>query len=66
APAARTPATAAALAAAARIIAAELDATPSGRFTARVLPVGRPHLATIVVDASQQRMLLIAPDGTRR
>ncbi|TFD45350.1 hypothetical protein E3T55_18955 [Cryobacterium frigoriphilum] len=59
-------AVAAALESVARIVAAELDATPSGRFTARVLPAGRPHLATIVVDAFEQRMLLIAPDGTLR
>ncbi|WP_158594736.1 sensor histidine kinase, partial [Cryobacterium melibiosiphilum] len=52
------------LAALAEIVAAELDATAQGSFTARVLPAGRSDLATIVIDAAEQRMLLIAPDGT--
>jgi hypothetical protein len=51
----------------AAVVASELDATTQGSFTARVLPAGRPYLATIViddVDGVKQRMLVIAPDGT--
>ncbi|WP_166791843.1 sensor histidine kinase [Cryobacterium frigoriphilum] len=51
----------------AAIVAGELNATMRGSFTARVLPAGRPYLATIVIDDIddvEQRMLVIAPDGT--
>ena len=50
----------------ARLVADELDALRFGRFTARVLPANRTELATIVVESSEHRMLLVAADGTVR
>lgn len=46
------------------LLATELDAVPSGRFTARLLPPGRPDLATIVIESHGHRMLSVLQDGT--
>ena len=51
------------LAAAAEIVAAQLNSLTHGRLTARVLPAGRPIIASIVVDAGDSRMLTVSPDG---
>lgn len=45
------------------LVARELDAARSGRFTARVLPEGREDLATIVVESGTHRMLVVSPGG---
>ena len=43
----------------------ELDSLDAGRLTARLLPRGRRHVATIVIDdGSHSRMLRVAADGT--
>ncbi|TFC82985.1 hypothetical protein E3T23_03395 [Cryobacterium cheniae] len=51
------------LAAAAAIVAAQLDTLTYGRLTARVLPADRPTIASIVVEAGESRMLTVTPDG---
>ena len=56
---------------AAAIVGGELDRLTHGRLTVRVLPPGRPEFATIMVetvvnDATESRLLLIARDGTVR
>jgi len=48
------------------LVAAQLDALTFGRFTARILPSERIDLATIVVEAAEHRMLVVARDGTAR
>ncbi|TDW30567.1 sensor histidine kinase [Cryobacterium psychrophilum] len=50
----------------ARLVCDELDALNFGRFTARILPSGRVDLATVVVEAVEHRMLVVARDGTAR
>ena len=45
-------------------LATELDAVPSGRFTARLLPAGRADLATIVIESDGYRMLSVLRNGT--
>lgn len=47
----------------AHAVAEELDVVRSGRFTARVLPADRPVIATIVVESTEHRMLVVTPDG---
>jgi hypothetical protein len=49
-----------------RVIATELDSVDTGAFTARLLPSDRGDRATIVIDSSSQRMLVVAADGTAR
>ncbi|WP_104193772.1 sensor histidine kinase [Cryobacterium sp. M25] len=51
------------LAAAAVIVAAQLDALTHGHLIARLLPADRPTIASIVVDAGEPRMLTVTPDG---
>jgi hypothetical protein len=51
------------LAAAAAIVAAQLDALTHGHLIARLLPADRPSIASIVVDAGEPRMLTVTPDG---
>jgi hypothetical protein len=46
------------------LLARELDAVPSGRFTARLLPAGRADLATIVIESDGHRMLSLLRNGT--
>jgi signal transduction histidine kinase len=48
----------------AKIVADELDRLASGRVTVRLLPPGRREFATIVVESSQSRLLLVSRDGT--
>jgi len=50
----------------ARLVADELDGLRFGRFTVRILPASRAELATIVVDSTEHRMLLVDVDGTAR
>ena len=45
------------------LLATELDAVPAGRFTARLLPVGRADLATIVIESDEHRMLSVQRNG---
>ncbi|GAA3875947.1 hypothetical protein GCM10022381_18290 [Leifsonia kafniensis] len=47
-------------------VAHELDRMQHGRLTARILPSGRPDIATIVVESGEQRMLIIAANGVVR
>jgi hypothetical protein len=54
------------LAQVASVVANELGSASEGRFTARLLPAGRGDVATIVVDAREQRMLMVAADGSVR
>ncbi|WP_174843128.1 hypothetical protein [Cryobacterium sp. TMT1-62] len=51
------------LAAAAAIVAAQLDSLTHGHLIARLLPADRSTIASIVVDAGEPRMLTVAPDG---
>ncbi|TFD37927.1 hypothetical protein E3T40_03705 [Cryobacterium sp. TMT1-19] len=51
------------LAAAAAIVAAQLDSLTHGHLIARLLPADRPTIASIVVDAGEPRMLTVTPDG---
>ncbi|MFT2817039.1 hypothetical protein [Leifsonia sp. A12D58] len=48
----------------AAFLAAELDAVPCGRFTARLLPAGRADLATVVIESDGHRMLSVLRNGT--
>ncbi|TFC94721.1 hypothetical protein E3T28_14610 [Cryobacterium sinapicolor] len=51
------------LAAAAAIVATQLEALTHGHLIARLLPADRPTIASIVVDAGEPRMLAVTPDG---
>jgi len=51
------------LAALARTVAEVLGTVRHGRVTVRVLPAGRPIIATLVVDSGASRMLVVGPDG---
>lgn len=54
---------------AARVAAAvadQLDSLHSGRLTARVLPADRATIASIVIEADDNRMLVVTPDGLLR
>ncbi|TFB47777.1 hypothetical protein [Cryobacterium tagatosivorans] len=51
------------LAAVAAAVAGELSVLNSGRLTARVLPADRPVIATIVVEATEHRILMVTPAG---
>lgn len=53
-----------ALPALADTVANVLDAVDAGRVTVRVLPAGRPIIATVVVDSGTSRMIVIGPHGT--
>ena len=46
------------------LLARELDAVATGRFTARLLPAGRADLATIVIESDGHRMLSVLRNGT--
>ncbi|WEO77967.1 hypothetical protein BJQ94_02700 [Cryobacterium sp. SO2] len=48
----------------ARAVADVLDTVDTGRITVRVLPAGRPTLATLVIDSGTPRLLSITPTGT--
>ncbi|WP_022885851.1 hypothetical protein [Glaciibacter superstes] len=50
----------------ARAIAEQLQSVEYGRFTARLLPRDRAERATIVIGPADQRMLVVAADGTVR
>ncbi len=47
-------------------VAAQLDSLDSGRLTARVLPADRATIASIVIEADDNRMLVVTPDGLLR
>ncbi|TFC16337.1 hypothetical protein E3O19_07205 [Cryobacterium algoritolerans] len=54
---------------AARVAAAVVDqlgSLDSGRLTARVLPADRATIASIVIEAGDNRMLVVTPDGLLR
>ncbi|WP_130176346.1 hypothetical protein [Cryobacterium sp. SO1] len=55
-----------ALADLARTLADVLDSVDSGKVTVRVLPPGRPDLATLVIESGSPRLLAVAADGTLR
>ncbi|KFF58626.1 hypothetical protein JF66_17210 [Cryobacterium sp. MLB-32] len=50
----------------ARLVADQLDALSFGSFTLRILPTGRAELATIVVQSTEHRMLVVDADGSAR
>ncbi len=47
-------------------VADQLNALESGSLTARVLPADRPTIASIVIEARDNRLLVITPDGVLR
>jgi hypothetical protein len=47
-----------------RTIADSIDSVHAGRVTVRVLPAGRPVVATLVIESGTSRMLVIGPNGT--
>jgi hypothetical protein len=55
-----------ALPALARTVADVLDTVDAGRVTVRVLPAGRPNVATLVIESGTHRILSIGPDGLPR
>jgi len=48
----------------ARTVAEVLDSVDTGKITVRVLPPGRPDLATLVIESGTPRLLSIDPTGT--
>jgi signal transduction histidine kinase len=55
-----------ALPALARTVADVLDTVDAGRVTVRVLPAGRPNVATLVIESGTHRILAIGLDGRPR
>jgi signal transduction histidine kinase len=47
-------------------VAIQLNALESGSLTARVLPADRPTIASIVIEARDNRLLVVTPDGVLR
>ncbi len=54
------------LAEVAAAVADQLNALESGSLTARVLPADRPTIASIVIEAGDNRLLVVTPDGVLR
>ncbi|ANP71447.1 hypothetical protein [Cryobacterium arcticum] len=54
------------LAALAHTVAEVLGTVQHGRVTVRVLPAGRPEIATLVIESGAQRILTVGPDGAVR
>jgi signal transduction histidine kinase len=54
----------AALAALADTVAEVISTVNTGRITIRVLPAGRPDVATLVIDSGTPRLLSVTPAGT--
>jgi hypothetical protein len=52
-----------ALPALAQTVADVLDTVDAGRVTIRVLPAGRPDVATLVIDSATPRLLAVGPTG---
>jgi hypothetical protein len=55
-----------ALPALARTVAEVLESVDTGRVTIRVLPAGRPDVATLVIESTTPRLLSIGPNGLPR